>query len=105
MTAERAWTLIAGLAAATLAVKAFGPVVMGGRRLAPRLAAVVALLPAALLAALVVTGTFTDGHGHLRAGADAAGVLAAGGVVLRGGSVLLAVVSAAGLTAGLRALG
>ena len=104
MTPERAWLLVALLAVATVAVKAFGPVSMGGRTLAPRLAGVIALLPAALLAALVVTGTFTDGHSHLRAGADAAGVAAAAGVVLRGGSILVAVVAAAALTAAVRAL-
>jgi branched-subunit amino acid transport protein len=105
VSAERTWLLVALLAAATIAVKAFGPIAMGGRSLPPHLAGVIALLPAALLAALVVTHTFTDDHNHFRLGADAAGVLAAAGITLRGGSVLRAVVVAAALTGALRALG
>jgi branched-subunit amino acid transport protein len=105
MSAERAWLLVALLTLTTIGIKAFGPIAMGGRPLSPRLSAVIALLPAALLAALVVTGTLTDGHGHLRAGADAIGVLAAGAIVLRGGSVVVAIVAAAALTAALRAVG
>ncbi len=104
MSAAAAWTLIAALAAATIALKAAGPLATGGRTLPPRTASVIALLPAALLAALVVTGTLTDGKGHLAAGADAVGVLAAGAVVWRTGSVLVGVVVALVLTAALRAV-
>ena len=105
MSATTAWTLIAALAAATVALKAVGPLVTGGRTLPPRIASVIAVMPAALLSALVVTGTLTDKHGNLTAGADAVGVLAAGAVVWRTGSVLRGVLVALVLTAALRALG
>lgn len=104
ITASSAWALIATLTVITVALKAFGPIVAGGRALPPRLASVIALMPAALLAALVVTGTLTEEDGNLAAGADAAGVLAAGAVTWRTGSVLYAVLVAATVTAGLRAL-
>ncbi len=51
----RIWIVVAVVGAATIAIKALGPVVLGGRQLPPRLAAVVVLLAPALLAALVVT--------------------------------------------------
>lgn len=98
------WTLIAALAVTTVALKATGPLVTGGRTLSPRLASVIAVMPAALLSALVVTGTLTDGHGNLSADASAVGVLAAGAVVWRTGSVLRGVLVALVLTAALRAL-
>jgi uncharacterized membrane protein len=49
------WAVVAVVGAATIAIKAVGPVVLGGRALTPRLAAVVDLLAPAVLAALVVT--------------------------------------------------
>jgi len=49
------WIVVGVVGAATIAIKAVGPVVLGGRQLPPRLAGVVALLAPALLAALVVT--------------------------------------------------
>lgn len=104
MSAAAAWTLLAALAAATIALKAVGPLATGGRTLPPRLASVIALMPAALLSALVVTGTLTDDGGDYATGADAIGVLAAGAVVWRTGSVLHGVLVALVVTAGLRAL-
>lgn len=104
MSTGTAWALIAALAAATVALKAAGPLVTGGRTLPPRLASVIAVMPAALLAALVATGTLVDEQGDLNAGADAVGVLAAGAVVWRTGSVLRGVLVALVLTAGLRAM-
>lgn len=104
MSTTTVWTLIAALAAATVALKATGPLLTGGRSLPRPLAAVIAVMPAALLAALVVTGTLTDEDGNLTVGADAVGVLLGSAVVWRTGSVLHAVVVAAVVTAGLRAL-
>ena len=49
------WIVVAVVGAATIAIKAVGPVVLGGRQLPPRLNGVVVLLAPALLAALVVT--------------------------------------------------
>ena len=68
----------------------------GGRELPPKASAVLALLTPALLAALVVTGTFGEG-GHLTIDEKALGVGAAA-VALRA-PVLLAVDLAALVTA------
>lgn len=46
----------------TLALKATGPVLLGGRQLPAKLDAVVRLAGPALLAALVATNTFADGR-------------------------------------------
>ncbi|MDX8152299.1 AzlD domain-containing protein [Patulibacter brassicae] len=97
------WALIVAVAVVTAAIKAAGPVALGGRALPPPAAGVLALLAPALLAALVVTGVASrDGEWHL--GTEAAGVAAGGLVAWRGGTILVAVVVAAGTTAGLRAL-
>lgn len=98
------WLLIGGCAAVTVAIKAAGPVALGGRELPPRAASVIALMAPALLAALVVTQALADGS-KLHVGADTAGVAAAGVAVWRGASVLPAVGLAVLVTAGLRALG
>jgi branched-subunit amino acid transport protein len=98
------WILIAGCAIVTFAIKAAGPIAFGGRSLPPWFASVIALMAPALLAALIVTQALADGE-HLHAGADTAGVAAAGVVVWRGGSVVPAVAIAVVVTAGLRALG
>lgn len=102
ISAGQAWTLIAALVFATVALKAVGPIAAGGRALPPRLASVIAVMPAALLSALVVTSTLVDENGNLGAGADAAGVLAGSAVVWRTGKVLHAVVVAAAVAAALR---
>jgi branched-subunit amino acid transport protein len=98
------WGLIAGCAAVTFAIKAAGPVTLGGRELPARFNGVIALMAPALLAALIVTEALADGR-RLHVGADTAGVAAAGILVWRGGSVLPAVGLAMLVTAGLRALG
>ena len=49
------WLTVIGSGIAAVLLKAAGPVVVGGRQLGPRVAAVVALLGPAVLAALVVT--------------------------------------------------
>ena len=94
------WTII-GLAVTTALVKAAGPVVFGGRTPHPAFLRVVAMMAPALLAALVVTSTLTD-RGHIGVGADTVGVLAGGVLLWRGHSVVLAVVVAVAVTAGLR---
>ena len=58
------WVAIVAVTLASAAIKAAGPVLVGGRELPPRVSAVIALLAPALLAALVVTETFGD-DGHL----------------------------------------
>jgi branched-subunit amino acid transport protein len=95
------WWVIIGLAVTTALVKAAGPVVFGGRTPHPAFLRVVAMMAPALLAALVVTSALADGK-RLTVGADTVGVLAAAVVLWRGRSVVLAVVVAVAVTAGLR---
>ena len=54
------WAAILALAAGTYAMKAAGPVLLGGRPLPARIEGVVALLPAAVFAALIVVDTFSE---------------------------------------------
>jgi branched-subunit amino acid transport protein len=97
------WWTILGLAVTTALVKAAGPVVFGGRKPHPAFLRVVAMMAPPLLAALVVTSVLADGR-DLTVGADTIGVLAGGVLLWRGRSVVLAVVVAVVVTAGLRAL-
>ncbi len=95
--------VIAGCALVTFAIKAVGPVALGGRELPGWFIGVVGLLAPALLAALVATQALADGE-RLAIGADTAGVAAGGLVAWRTGSIVACVIVAAGVTAGLRAL-
>jgi len=97
------WLLIAGCVVTTVLIKAAGPVVLGGRDLPPAFLRVIACMAPALLAALVVTSVFADGHSY-RVGAEAVGVAAGGFLLWRGRSVVLAVVVAMAVTAAIRAL-
>lgn len=98
------WAAVLALAAGTYAMKAAGPVALGGRALPPALARVADLLPAALLAALVAVQTLTaDGRWALDA--RAAGVAAAILVAWRRGSFLAVVATAVAVTAAARAVG
>jgi branched-subunit amino acid transport protein len=97
------WFVIAGLAVTTAVIKAAGPVVFGGRKAHPAFLRVVAMMAPALLAALVVTSTLADDK-QLGAGADTVGVLVGGVLLWRGRSVVLSVIAAVAVTAGLRAL-
>ena len=67
------WIAILGVALASAAIKALGPVLVGGKELPPSADAVIALLAPALLTALVVTETFGE-DGHLVLDARAVGV-------------------------------
>ena len=97
--------LVIGLCAlTTYAAKGIGPATTGGRELPPAAVRVVGLLGPALLAALVVTNALADGD-RLHLGADTAGALVAAVLVWRRAHLLLVVLVAAGVTAGLRALG
>ena len=98
------WITIAVLAAATFAIRAAGPIVVGGRELPGSVIGVIALVAPALLAALVVTQTLTGDSGDLTIDERAAGVAAAGMVMAWRGSILLALAAAVAVTAGLRAL-
>ena len=100
-----AWLTIAGLAVATAAIKAAGPVLLGGREVPPLAMRLIALLPAPLLAALVMTETFTAAQGSgITVDARAAGIAAAAVSILLRASLLVTVVAAAVTAAGVRAL-
>ena len=94
---------IAGCAAVTAAIKAVGPVVLGGRELPTWFTSVVILLSPALLAALVATQVFAEGD-RLALEADTAGVAAGGLLFWRTGSIVACVFVAAAVTALVRAL-
>ena len=98
------WITIAALAVATFAIRAAGPIAVGGRELPGSVIAVISLVAPALLAALVVTQTLTGDAGDPTIDERAAGVAAAGGVMAWRSSILLAIAAAVAVTAGLRAL-
>ena len=93
------WTSIAVVAVANFVIKAAGPVLIGGRELPRPVVAVIALLGPALLTALVIVGTFSEGS-DLIVDAQAAGVAVAGGASLLRAPMLVALALGA-LTAAL----
>jgi branched-subunit amino acid transport protein len=97
------WTAIVVLALATAAIRAFGPLALGGRDLPPRVMAVVALLAPALLAALVITETLGAEEG-VTVDARLAGLSAAGVAIAARRPPLVVVLIAAAVTALLRAV-
>ena len=94
---------IAGCAVVTAAIKAAGPVALGGRELPTWFTSVVVLLSPALLAALVATQAFAEGD-RLALDADTAGIAAGGLAIWRTESIVACVVAAAAVTALVRAL-
>jgi branched-subunit amino acid transport protein len=94
---------IAGCCAVTAAIKAVGPIALGGRELPTWFTSVVILLSPALLAALVATQAFAEGD-RLALEADTVGVAAGGLVIWRTDSIVACVVVAAAATALVRAL-
>ena len=92
------WIVIVAVALANAAIKAVGPVLVGGRDLPPRVVGVIALLAPALLAALVVTETFSEEQ-HLVLDERAIGVAVAGLALALRAPVLVAVALAAVTTA------
>jgi branched-subunit amino acid transport protein len=99
------WITIGGLCATTAAIKAFGPLVFGGRVLHPVLARVIPLLAPALLAALVVTETVGGPGRSVTIDARLGGLLAAALAISRRWPLAVVVLCAAATTALLRALG
>ncbi len=97
------WVTIGLLTVGTVAIKAAGPVALGGRDLPPRLNGVVARLAPALLAALVVVETFDRGH-ELAVDESAIGLLAAAAALAARLPMVVVVLIAAVVTAVLRAL-
>jgi branched-subunit amino acid transport protein len=96
---SRVWWVVVAVGAVTVACKAVGPVVLGGRELPAPVRGVVALLAPTLLAALVVVSTFGSGRA-LVLDARAAGMAAAmTAIMLR--APILVVVGAAAVVAAL----
>ena len=100
---SQTWLLIVLLVAGTAVIKGVGPVVLGGRALPGRAGALIAALAPALLAALIVVETFSRER-SLHADERALGMVAAAGALALGRGLIAAVVVAAAVTAGLRAL-
>jgi branched-subunit amino acid transport protein len=71
------WPTIGGLAVATALIKAFGPVIFGGRELPRLLARTIPLLAPALLAALVVVETLGGSGRSVEVDARAGGLVVA----------------------------
>jgi branched-subunit amino acid transport protein len=95
------WVTIAGLTVVTAAIKAAGPVSLGGRDLPEWAMDVIALLAPALLAALVMVETFSDGK-TLVLDARAGGMAAAAFALALRASLPVTVIVAAAAAAGLR---
>jgi branched-subunit amino acid transport protein len=97
------WIVTVGLGAATVAIRALGPVLLGRRQLPPRVVSVLPLLAPALLAALVVTQVFAAGRA-LTVDARAAGLLAAAVALLLRAPTLVVIAAAAAAAAAVRSL-
>ena len=97
------WTLVLLLAAAAYAFKVIGLIVIGRRQLPGPLERCLALIPAALIAALIVNDTFADGK-DLVVDARAAGVAAAGLAAWRRAPLIVVIVIGAAVTAAMRQL-
>lgn len=98
------WVVVVAVGVLTIAIKALGPMLLGGRELPPPITALVPLLAPALLAALVAINTVAD-DGELVIDARLPGVLAAAVAIALKAPVLVVVVIAAAVTAAVRAAG
>ena len=95
------WTLVLLLAAAAYSFKVLGLIVIGRRQLPGPLERCLALIPAALIAALIVNDTFGDGK-DLVIDARAAGVVAAALTAWRRAPLIVVIVTGAVVTATVR---
>ena len=97
-----AWIMIILLTVGTVAIKAVGPVALGGRALPESMSGIVARLAPSLLAALVVVDTFGGPERTIAVDESAIGLLAAAGALALRLPMVAVVAIAAGVTAGLR---
>jgi branched-subunit amino acid transport protein len=97
------WSLVLLLAGGAYLFKVMGLVVIGGRRIPAVVDRCLALIPAALVSALIVKDTFSSGQ-DLQIDARVLGVVAAGIAAWRKASLIVVIVVAAAVTAAARAL-
>jgi branched-subunit amino acid transport protein len=98
------WTLVLVLAAGAYACKVAGLVLVGERTLPPVLQRCLALIPAALISALIVKDTVSLGQ-DIVVDARFAGVTAAVIATWRRAPLVVVIVAGAAVTALVRALG
>ena len=98
------WITIVAVALASAAIKAVGPILLGGRELPSSVNAVIALLVPAVLAALVITQTFSE-EGRLVLDEKAIGVAVAAVSLALRAPVLLTIALAVATTALTRVFG
>lgn len=96
------WTFVFALAATAYAFKVLGLVLVGDRQLPPMLDRCLALIPAALIAAIVVKDTVSIGQ-QLQLDARAVGVAAAAIAAWRKAPLIAVIIIGAAVTAALRA--
>ena len=93
------WATVIALTITTVATKAVGPIALGERDLPGAFTRVIELLAPAILAALIVVGTFADADGDLVVDARAAGLAAAASVLAVRRTWILGAVAAAAIVA------
>ena len=98
------WIIVVAVGVTTIAFKASGPVLLGGRPLGPRVQSVVDLLAPVMLTALVVTQTLA-GDEEIVVDARVPGVAAAAVAIWRGAPIIVSMVIAGLVTALVRAAG
>ena len=96
------WAFVFALAATAYGFKVLGLILVGDRTMPPLLDRCLALIPAALIAAIVVKDTFSVGQ-HLQLDARAVGVGAAAIAAWRRAPLILVIVIGAAVTAAVRA--
>ena len=99
-----AWVIVVAVGVGTVAIKAAGPVLLGGRPMPDPVQRVVALLAPALLAALVATAALGSGQ-QLALDARIIGLGAAAVAILLRAPVLVVVFAAAAATSVARLVG
>ena len=97
------WATLLALAAGSYALKAVGPLLLGGRQPSAPVARMLALVAVPLLAALIVVQTIGDGR-HIVLDARIPALAVAVLCAWRGAPFLVTIVAAALTAAGLRAL-
>jgi branched-subunit amino acid transport protein len=95
------WTLVILLTLGAYAFKVTGLVFLGGRSLPPMFERCLALIPAAVVTALVMKDTFTNGQ-ELVLDARALGIAVAGVAAWRKAPLIVVIVLGAAVTALLR---